>query len=461
MTDVRHAGLESFDPAELPAIDGWVRVDDATLAAASQDWGHIVQARPRALVRPASAADVAATVGFAASRRIPLAARGAGHSPFGQAQVAGGLVLDMTGLHATRAVTGRKVVVDAGARWRDVLAATLQHGLAPPVLTDYLDLTVGGTLAVGGIGGASQHYGAQTDTLVELEVVTGTGEPVTCSAAKKRRLFDAVRAGLGQCAVVTRATIRLRPAPARARRWKLFYDSLRTFLTDQRIVVGDGRFGYLEGQILLDDEAGRWRYMLEGTAYYSPPDEPDARKLLAGLAFAASATEVEDFSYLEFLDRMAAGERLLRADGSWFHPHPWLNLFLPDGVLEAFVAGAFANVRRTDLGGSGLVLLYPLRSEQLRTPLIRVPTGEVVWLLALLPTGDPYDPVSTARMIQSNAALYLQAKAVGGTVYPANALPMTPQDWQEHFGAAWPQLASAKRQYDPQSILAPGQGIFA
>jgi FAD/FMN-containing dehydrogenase len=56
-----------------------------------------------------------------------------------------------------------------------VLDRALPRGLTPPTLTDYQDLSVGGTLSVGGIGGAMFRYGAQVDNVVALEVVTGVG----------------------------------------------------------------------------------------------------------------------------------------------------------------------------------------------------------------------------------------------------------------------------------------------
>ncbi|MEU6642498.1 FAD-binding protein [Saccharomonospora sp. NPDC046836] len=451
---------QSLFAAALPAIDGEVLTSEAHLAAAAQDWGHIVQARPVAVVRPASAADVAAVVSFAAEHDIPVTARGAGHSPFGQGQAAGGIVLDMTSLAHVHAGSGNALVVDAGARWQQVLAATLPHGLTPPVLTDYLELTVGGTLAVGGVGGASHHHGAQTDTVTELEVVTGTGELVRCSTEDNRELFDAVRAGLGQCGIVTRATVRLQPARQRARRWKLYYDALGDFLTDQRSAVTEGRFDYLEGQLVLDDETGKWRYLLEATTYFSLPDEPDEQALLGDLSFDQDTVETEDTTYHGFLDRMAEGETVLREAGSWFHPHPWLNVFVPDEEVESVVAEALAGVTGADLGDSGLVMLYPLRRDRMTTPLLRLPAGDIVWLFAILRTGKPYDPAGVARMMQLNADLFARVKASGGTVYPVNALPMTVKDWQDHFGDAWDTLESAKRRYDPAGVLTPGQGMF-
>jgi cytokinin dehydrogenase len=447
-------------PGDLSSVAADVREDGATLRMAARDWGHIVAAWPRVVVRPASVADIAATIRFAAAGGVPVAARGAGHSPFGQGQVAGGVVVDMTSLRAIHEVTAGQLVVDAGARWRDVVAGALRHGLTPPVLPDYLELTVGGTLSVGGIGGATHQHGAQTDTVVELEVVTGTGQVLRCSPTHDAALFDAMRAGLAQCGVITRATLRVVPARPRARRWRLSYGSFGAFLADQRTAVRHGRFDYLEGQAVLDEETGRWRYVLEATAYYSPSRYPKEPVLLSGLGFERHTLEVEDTTYLEFLDRMRPGEELLRAEGSWFHPHPWLTLFLPDDSVGAIVAETLARTNRADLGDSGLVLLYPLRADRLRTPLLRVPAGELVWLFAMLRTGNG-DPATTARMIELNGALHRLARSAGGTVYPVNALPMTSQDWRAHLGTAWDSLATAKNRYDPAGILAPGQSLFA
>lgn len=437
----------------LPAIAGAILTGEAALSLAGKDWGNLIHTRPGLVVRPASVTDVAVVLRFAAARGLPVAARGAGHSPYGQGQVEGGILLDMTSLPPRRVVTGELVSVDAGARWREVLETTLPHGLAPPVLTDYLELTVAGTLVVGGIGGATHHHGTQTDGVVELEVVTGAGEVLTCSRDSDEDLFDAVLGGLGQCAVITRATLRLTPAPARARRWKLYYDSLPAFLTDQRAVVRDGRFDYVEGQLIPVGDG--WRYMLEAVAYYSTPAGPDEDALLDSLGFDES--EDEDTAYFDFLNRMADGEAALRAEGSWFHPHPWLNVFLTDDSVEGFVAETLAATGEPELGATGLVLLYPVRNDRLKTPLFTVPPGEISWLFSPLRAGSPSDPLHNARLLELNVDLYRKARDLGGKVYPSNALPMSTEDWRAHFGGAWPKLADAKARYAPGNLLNPGQ----
>lgn len=439
----------------LPAIAGEILTDDANLDGAGNDWGGLVHARPRLVARPASVIDVAAVLRFAVARDISVAARGAGHSPYGQGQASGGIVLDMTSLPPRRTVAGDLVSVDAGARWRDVLDATLPHGLTPPVLTDYLDVTVGGTLVIGGVGGAAHHYGVQLDNVEELEVVTGTGDVITCSRDDNRKLFDATLGGLGQCGVITRATLRLIPAPARARRWKLYYDSLSAFLADQREVVRDGRFDYVEGQPLPAD--GTWRYMLEAVAYYTPPAAPDEESLLGSLSFLDA--ENSDTTYFDFLNRVADAEALLRAEGSWFHPHPWIDTFLPDSAVEQVVAETLAATGEAELGAMGLILLYPVRTDRLKAPLFKVPDGELAWLFSLLRTGSPVDPVHNARLVELNVDLYRKVKAVGGKTYPSTAVPRSTSEWRAHFGSSWPLLTEAKARYSPTNLLNPGQGL--
>lgn len=460
----------SWVPAETPAavpvppLRGDLCRDDATLRWAAEDFGHVVHHRPRAVLRPACVADVAAIVRFAAEAGLHVAARGAGHSTYGQAQAVGGIVVDMAGLAEVGEVCGGEVygdeiTVQAGALWSDVLDATLGHGRTPPVFTDYLGTSVGGTLSVGGVGGTSHRHGLQVDAVTALEVVTGTGAVLSCSAQRNRTLFDAVRAGLGQCGVVTGATLRLVAAPARVRCYRLYYPDLHTFLADQRLLVaGDGRFDYLEGQVVPG--AAGWRYLLEVASYYTPPAEPDDADLLAGLGHDRAAEEIEDLGYRDFQLRLAPGEAMLRATGEWLHPHAWLNVWLPAATTARVVAEVLDGLTAADLGNSGLAMLYPVRGDRLHAPLARVPGGDPVWLFALLRTGSADDPTAGGAMIEANRRCYERAVAHGGVAYPVNTLPMTPQDWRAHFGPQWARLAAAKERFDPGHRLAPGQGVF-
>ena len=57
---------------------------------------------------------------------------------------------------------------------------TTERRLIPPVLTNNLNVTVGGALSMAGLGVASRRYGTQADNVEELEVVTGKDHRVCC-----------------------------------------------------------------------------------------------------------------------------------------------------------------------------------------------------------------------------------------------------------------------------------------
>jgi cytokinin dehydrogenase len=444
-------------PHDLPRLDGRVRLDDAALAGAADDFGHLVRHRPLAVLEPGSVNDVAVMVRYCREHRVPVAARGQGHATGGQAQVAGGLVVDMETLHGIDVRDGH-AVAQAGALWSDLLRTTLPAGLTPPVLTDYLELSVGGTLSVGGLGGAGHRHGAQVDNVTELEVITGTGERTVCSPERHADLFHAVLAGLGQCAIITSATVRLLPAPTSARRHQLFYPSLTALTADQRRIVREERFDHTEGQIqAAPDGSGRWLYLLEAVAFDGVP--ADDAGLLGDLSYTRGSEQVEDLVYFDFLDRLAAPVELLRSIGEWARPHPWLNVLLPGTRTDSLVTSVIEDLTPADIGLSGVILLYPLPRRRLRAPLLRVPDEELVFLLTLLRTASP-GAAGPAAMVEANRALYQRVRAAGGTQYPVGTIPMTPADWRRHFGPSWPRLAAAKRRYDPDGILAPGQGVF-
>jgi FAD/FMN-containing dehydrogenase len=364
-------------------------------------------------------------------RGVPLAVRGQGHSSFGQCLVADGIVVDMGGLASVGRVGADRVVVDAGATWRSVLAVTLPHGLTPPVLTDYLDLSVGGTLSVGGIGGTSYRYGVQTDQVISLDAAVG--DPGT------------VLAGLGQTGIISRATLRLVPAPLRVRRYTVDHPSVTSMMAAQRQLVHDGRFDFVQGQMVPGDSG--WRHVLDIASYYTPPAEP--------LDYPG---EQEDVSYAEFVDRLAPGVAHLESTGDWQLPHPWWNGFLPDTAADGFVSGLATELSVEDIGPGGLVLVYPIFTAPLTTPLFRVPDEPVVFLVAVLRTCQP-DAVQCA--LADNRRWYDTARALGGTLYPSSAVAFTRDDWVAHFGDRWPELAAAKRTHDPDGILGAGVGMFA
>lgn len=443
---------------DFPSFDGVLLLDDASRAAAAGDFGHLVHRQPIAVLKPGSVDDVVKLVQFARRNNINVAARGQAHSTQGQAQVEAGVVIDMSTLATVHEINPTNALVDGGTRWLDVVTQTIPQGLTPPTLVDFLELTVGGTGSLGGIGSQAFRFGPNVDNVVELQVVTGKGELVTCSATNNSSLFDAARSGLGQFGVIVRARVRLIPAPPNARLYQAFYSSLPAFLSDLERLIDDGRFDSVQG-FAVPDGADGWLFQLETTKYFSPGNEPDDASLLSGLAFNPGTQTAQDLTYFDYLNRLAPLIALLRQIGVWDLPHPWINLFVPAANAQTLIGETLDNLTVNDVG-QGPILIYPFNRELFRAPFFRVPDSRHFFVFSLLRNAVPPTPDRVAQLIAANRTLFERATTLGGKRYPFDSVPMTKHDWQKHYQPLWGKFVSAKRHFDPDEILTPGPGIF-
>lgn len=450
---------------DFPEFDGELLTDDASLDAGADDFGHIVHRRPIAVLRPGSVNDIITLISFAREHKIQVAARGQGHATQGQGQVEAGVVIDMAALNQIHEITSSEAFVDAGITWFDLLVQTVQQGLTPPVLTDYLNLGVGGTLSVGGVGGQAFRFGSQTDNVTEMEVVTGRGELVTCSPGHNQDLFDAVRAGLGQFGVIVRARVGLIAAPEMVRVYTLPYIDHAVFMADQEQLIDDAQFDYVEG-LVVPDGSGGWLFLLEAAKYFNPGDELDNNVLLNGLSFLPGGAAIEDKPYfnppfppnIDFANRLAPLVTFLQESGLWDLPHPWLNLFIPATEAVSLVGEIFRNLTPDDVGPGGVVLLYPMNRSKFNTPFMHIPDNDHFFILSLLRTA-PTLAIAEA-MIEANRQLFDQTVALDGKRYPIDSVLMDKHDWQKHFQPKWGPFVAAKHHFDPDNIMTPGQGIF-
>lgn len=441
---------------ELSPLDGELHCDEASLAAAANDFGGIIKRRPRAVLRPRSMEEVCAAVRFARTHRLTLAPRGCGHSTYGQAQTEGGLLVDMSALSAFRELGSDYAVVEGGCTWATVVERAAAANKAPPALTDYLHLSVGGTLSLGGVGGASFRCGTQTDHVRELTVVTGSGELVVCSSEHHRELFDSVRAGLGQCGVIVQARLALVEVPPRVRIYELYYPALSPFLHDQQRLAAERRFDYQDGTILAT-AAGRYVYKLTLATQYHPGREPDSQAQLAGLAHFSDRVGIKDCTHREFAHRVDGYVSYQQSLGLWQSPHPWLDVFVPASRVESFVRRILP-----ELGGAsdGMILTYLLKRSLCRTPLLALPDEEWIYLVDLLRNTSPPTPERVAEQLATNARLLHECVALGGGLYPISAVPAPAADPRRTY-RHWERLAAAKQRFDPDRVLTPGQGLFS
>ncbi|RAY14576.1 oxidoreductase [Actinomadura craniellae] len=451
--------------ADAPALDGELAVDEASREAVATDLGNIAHHRPGAVLRPRSARDIAAMIRFCGAHRIAVSTRGQAHTTHGQG-LSGGLVIENRHLDRIHSLGPDAAEVDAGISWMDLTRAAYERSprLTPPVLTGYTGLTVGGTLSVGGIGGlvGGLDTGLQVDHVRELEVVTGTGAIERCSRDDKPDLFEAVLGGLGQCGVITRATIELVPARQRARTYALLHTDNAAFFRDFRTLVDRPGVDHVYAELFPPDATQT--YKLYATAFYDPPAPPDDLAITGGLAVEPT---IEDTPYLDYVFSIDEGIDTLRETVNWDRlVKPWFDVWLPGSTIEDYLAEIVPTLTPRDIGSYGASLIYPQRREHLTRPCPRLPEPDgspwafVLDINTVSETPGPA-PEFVAEMLARNERMFARVReSYGGVLYPIGSVPFTARDWRAHYGDRWPAFRAAKDRYDPDAVLTPGPGVF-
>lgn len=445
-------------------LRGKCLTDPATLEESSGDFGRRIFKKPGVIVLPESVEDVAAVVRFARETHTALGIRGNAHTQSGQGLVKGGILLDLRSFNKILSVDPKekKAVCQAGVKWRDLVAAAVPQGLIPPVLTNNLDVTIGGTLSVAGLGIASFRYGTQGDNCLELEVVTGKGEIVRCSPNQNKELFFCALAGFGQFGIITEATVRLREVLPKTRTYFLLYEGLRNLMKDAELLMTEHRFQFLESWCVPCPQGfrkvngvpqlfARWFYPFHLTVEFDDKDPPDDEKLLSGLSFR-ELVHKEDRGTLEFANRLEPLFELWRRSGYWANTHPWMETILPWEAAYPYITQVLSNFPPQALGG-GHVLLWPSRGKVSRLPLFKHPATECVMGFGILP-GLPQE-VAPQILPQLNALSDLSLK-VGAKRYLSGFIQFDAMRWKSHYGELWEPMKGWRKMYDPDGILNPG-----
>ncbi|KAJ4871766.1 Cytokinin dehydrogenase 4 [Raphanus sativus] len=468
-----------------------VLTDPFSISAASQDFGNITSENPGAVLCPSSPAEVARLLRFAngdfsydgesttsSSPGFKVAARGQGHSLRGQASAPGGIVVNMTCLAKTAkpaavvvSADGTYADVAAGAMWVEVLEAALKRGVSPVSFTDYLYLSVGGTLSNAGIGGNVFRHGPQISNVHELDVITGKGDMVTCSPKLHPELFYGVLGGLGQFGIITRARIALDHAPTRVKWLRILYSDFSAFTKDQerQLMMSNGivdtSFFPLSDQTRVTSLVNDHRiiYVLEIAKYYDsttlPIIDQVIDRLTRNLGFPSGFMFVQDVPYFDFLNRVRNEEDKLRSIGLWEVPHPWLNMFVPRSRILDFHEGVIKGLLLNQTSTSGVTLFYPTNRNKWNNLMsAMIPNEDVFYVIGFLQSAGGSNNWEDLQNLNDRIINFCDNSGINIKEYLMHYTRK--EDWIKHFGPKWNDFLRRKMMFDPEKLLSPGQDIF-
>lgn len=222
-------------------------------------------------------------------------------------------------------VDGRTAEVQGMCTYEDLVDATLPHGLIPYVVPQLRTITLGGAVTGLGIESTSFRNGLPHESVLEMDVLTGAGEVVTCRPGDA--LFDAFPNSYGTLGYATRLRIRLEAVPP--------YVALRHVRLDDAAGAA---------QALADvTESQQWRgepvHGLDATAF--SPDEV----YLTLARFTDEPGPTSDYTGQDVFyrslqrretDRLTMHDYLWRWDTDWFWcsaafgaQNPWVRRLWP------------------------------------------------------------------------------------------------------------------------------------
>ena len=382
------------------------------------------------VVRPRDADELAAAVACLAGEGVPFTPRGIGSCGLGGAvPVAGGALLDLSGMSGVVALDDDGVEVRAGSTFYFIESRLRSRGLALPSRPTNAFGTIGGWAAAGGLGLGSLEVGPIGDQVTRLDVVRpdGSADRLTPSDSDFHDLFDTE----GQLGIIAGLTLRVRRrAPHRL----------------VGLVLPDLEAAQSYVAKLLDTGARPRTAVLPGPSEELVEDTPHGEVLLLECARGTDLPELDKPGAHNLAPALTA--------------HLWRRRFFPmdNGMGPLFLAseallpltGAAAFVERARKVARRFGVPLHAHCHTVRAG------GDPELLVLLLFPADPRQGWHHLMLTPLAAVLTSMAAGMGGRPYGVG-IWNTPFA-ADHFGAArYRELAERKRTLDPEGLLNPGK----
>ncbi len=224
--------------------------------------------------------------------------------------------LDVSGLHRVISVDPEAQTAEVAGMctYEDLVAATLPYGLAPLVVPQLKTITLGGAVTGLGIESSSFRNGLPHESVIEMEILTGTGELVIARPDNEHRdLFFGFPNSYGTLGYSVRLTIRLEKVAPYVELRHVRVHGTRELQELMAEIAADGeylgeRVDYLDGVVFTADEG----YLVLGRQ----TDEPGPVSDYTDTHIFYRSIQHDDVEPKR--DRLTVHDYLWRWDTDWF-----------------------------------------------------------------------------------------------------------------------------------------------
>lgn len=436
------------------------------------------------VVRPTTVEALADVLRRARAEGYPVAFRGSGRSYGDAALNAGQLVVDNRGLSRVLGFDLATGVMDVetGATIETLWRTGLPHGWWPHVVPGTMFPTMGGCVAMNIHGKNCFKEGPFGDHVLELDLLTASGELKTLSREREPELFRAVVAGLGLLGAVTRVKLRMKKVgsgrlkviPIRTPTLGAMFDCFVERLPQSDYLVGwidcfAGGRGLGRGLVhqanylsAAEDPAGTtmfaakdqelppsilgvpralvWRFMKFFT------NDPGMRLVNAAKyhlpeSFGGDGSFLESHVAFAFLLDFVPNWRLAYGDTGFIQ----YQVFVPDTTARATMTEVLERCRRRG------IVSYLGVFKRHRPDEYLLSHGLDGWSLALdfkIPPRDPKPLYELARELTD------VVHAAGGRFYAAKDSVLDARQFAQGYGERLERFLAIKRAVDPGNLFA-------
>ncbi|MFW8624241.1 FAD-binding oxidoreductase [Corynebacterium glutamicum] len=196
--------------------------------------------------------------------------------------------------------------------YEDLVDATLSYGLMPLVVPQLKTITLGGAVTGMGVESTSFRNGLPHESVLEMDIFTGTGEIVTCSPTENIDLYRGFPNSYGSLGYAVRLKIELEPVQDYVQLRHVRFNDLESLTKAIEEVASSLEFDnqpvdYLDGVVFSPTEA----YLVLGTQTSQPGPTSDYTR---DLSYYRSLQHPEGITY----DRLTIRDYIWRWDTDWF-----------------------------------------------------------------------------------------------------------------------------------------------